>query len=209
MKLFYQSISDSPFFTFLGGVASIIGLVISYNNDKIFYWLILTIIVIVFLQLFYLINLNNGMLERSNIILGQMDIVSLNVFESKVDLEEKEDGSYASNADIFLVLQSSLTPDILLKKPVALVQIQFPSQLKMKFYYRNHTIKQKEHTNNSCSFEIPLSNGGEFIAIRSIHLKDGEEETFKGSSKKIDISINCAALNQVMSESIPISNVGW
>lgn len=209
MKLFFQSISNSPIFTFFAGIASIVGLIISYNNENVIYWLIFTVITLIFLQLLYLINLNNKMLEHSGMILGQKDIVNFNVFESKVDLEEKEDGSYASNADILLVLQSSLTPDVLLKKPIALVQIQFPSQLKMKFYYRNHLIQQKVNTNNTCSFEIPLNSGVEFIAIRSINLKDGEEETFKASSKKIDISIQCSILEQVMNESIPISNVGW
>ncbi|PEA92930.1 hypothetical protein CON66_27255 [Bacillus cereus] len=209
MKSFYQSISNSPFFTFLAGIASVIGLIISYNNDKIFYWLIFTLIVIIFLQLLYLINLNNKMLNHSSMVLGKMDVINFNVFESKVELEENEEGSYVSNADIFFVIQSALTPDTLLEKPVAIVQIQFPSQLRMKFYYRNHLIKQIENTNNTCSFEIPIGKDSEFIAIRSIHLKVGEEETFKASSKKIDVSITCSVTGQAMNESIPISSVGW
>ncbi|MCA1020020.1 hypothetical protein LCM26_16945 [Bacillus stratosphericus] len=210
MNSFFKSISNSPIFTFLGGAASIVGLIISYNNDRVYYWFIFTFITLIFLQLLYLININNKMLVHSDKILKQKDLLNFYVFDSKVDLEEKKDGSYASNADIFLVLHPSLTPDALMKEPVAKMQIQFPSQLKMNFYYQNNLIQQIENTNNTCSFQIPLNSEVEFLAIRSIHLKDGEKSAFEASSKKIDISVECSILEQqVPSKSIPINNVGW
>ncbi|MED3832377.1 hypothetical protein [Peribacillus frigoritolerans] len=209
MRKFFHSIAFHPIFTFLAGIASIISLTISYNNEQIFYWIIFALIAIIFLQLLYLINVNSKMVEKTNFLLGKMDVVNFNIFQSRIDLEEDDEGKYISKADVFLVIQSSLTPDNLLKKPIALVQLQYPSQLKMKFDLRNHLIKQKENTNNSCCFEVPLGTGIEFIAIRSIHLKDGDADAFKASSQKIDITITCPSLEQTLFESVQISSVGW
>ena len=200
MNNFFRWMSGNTVFVILAGLASIISLIISFMNEKWFFWAILSIASLTLILLQFLIYQNE-------LIVRRLDVLYLKVFETSVDLEFNENGNYYSQADVIIAVQSSLTSNTLNAQPKASLYIQYPSQIKIQFSWRDPLIR-KEETIDSCKITFPLSNGITFIALRKIHLDQMEEGYFQRSSKKIAIKLDCESLNEARSELINLSTVG-
>ena len=211
LKNFYNSISNHPFFTFLAGIASVVSLILSIINEKLIYWIIFTLIFIIFLQLLFLIHENSMMIKDTRMIIGEMNTIKLDVFNTEIELVPEMTGDFISKSDLIIVISSICTPEIMENNPSAIVKLQYPSQLKMKFVLGNNIERLRGHSNNTCSFKVPLGSGNEFIGITSINVKSTDEQAFKESSKMIDINVTSDYLEKKINliKSVPVADVGW
>lgn len=201
MNGFFKWLSGNTIFAIFAGLASIVSLIISIMNDKWYQWTIFSTVLLTLILLIFLIYQNQ-------LIVGRLDVLYLQVFETSVDLEVDDDGSYYSQADVIIAIQSSLTSNTLSCQPKAILHIQYPSQIKMKFFWRDPLIRKEEDTTDSCKIALPLSNGMTFVALRKIYLDQAEEGNFQRSSKKIAIRLDCPSLNQTKDDVINLSTVG-
>lgn len=210
-KSAWSSISSHPIFTLLAGVASLVSLFISITNDKFLLWVLLTLICVVCLQLLFLLNINSQVLNNTNLVIGQMNTVKLDVFQSNIELELSPTGDFKSKSDLFIVVSSLCTPEKVEENPTAIVKLQYPSQIKMKFNLGKGIKKLQGQANNTCSFSVELGKENQFISLNSILVKSEDEQLFKESSKMIEINVtsDCFEKRIALNESVIIENVGW
>ncbi|MFC5603165.1 hypothetical protein [Sporosarcina koreensis] len=211
MKTVWDSISSHPIFTLIAGLSSLVSLVLSITNDKFFIWVLLTLICAVILLLLFLLNTNSKVLQNTNLVIGQMNTVKLDVFQSSLELELSPTGDFISKSDLFIVVSSVCTPEKVEENPNAIVKLQYPSQIKMKFNLGKGIKKLQGQANNTCSFLVELGKGSQFISLNSILVKNEDEQHFKESSKLIEISVSSECFDKKISldESIIIENLGW
>lgn len=211
VKTVWDSISSHPIFTLLAGLASLVSLFMSITNDKFFIWVILTLICVVTLQLLFLLNTNSQVLHNTNLVIGQMNTVKLDVFQSNLELELSPTGDFISKSDLFIVVSSLCTPEKVEENPYAIVKLQYPSQIKMKFNLGKGIKKLRGQANNTCSFSVELGKGNQFISLNSISVKSEDEQLFKESSKVIEINVTSESFDKRISlnESVIIENLGW
>lgn len=185
--------------------------IISLSNDKFVLWILLTLICLVFLQLLNLVNVNSLVLKNTNTFLGEMNTVKLDVFQSNIELELTPSGDFLSKTDLLIVVSSICTPEKMEEYPIAIVKLQYPSQLKTKFNLGKGIKKLQGQANNTCSFSVELGTGNEFISLNSILIKSDDEQQFKESSKMIEINVTCDSFDKkvTLSNVVLIENLGW
>ncbi|MGV2941464.1 hypothetical protein AB5I83_17810 [Mesobacillus sp. LC4] len=203
MSQFINRLSKSPNLLVGGSLASLISLpvslVLSYLNENLFMWSLLTINIFILILLFILVKQNSR-------VLGRLDQVDYYIFNKNIDLEFDENlDKYVSKSDIILVLNSSLTTETIASKPFVEIQLSYPPQLQIDYNWTSEQILREEAKSDSSKFKISLVSGVVIIALRSLCLEKDQEKAFSETSGKIQIAIESELLSESRKEVIPVS----
>lgn len=198
---FLDTISKNPLFAVVTGTVSLVSFFAALYMNFALDWAILTITFLTLVLVF-------ALLKQSQIIAGRMDILNIDILDTTLELEAKNDSNYYANCDIVLALHSHLTAEMIRCQPTAELQVHFPSQLHIEFFFRDQSIRKSNQRNDSCTFHIPIRSGANFISLQSIMLKEQNEPDFQKSSRKINFQLQCRELAMNYNESVEVSTIG-
>jgi hypothetical protein len=196
---FFESLSKNSYFIIFTGFCSIISLVVTYINDNVVIWSILTISIFTFITLTKLVKQNSRMFRR-------LDDLNCEIFNQNVDLEFDEDNDiYKSQLPIIIVMTSFLTPETISKKPIVWVQVDFPPQLNLDFNLTTDNITKDTTSSNSVRFKVTVKSEASVMAIRNLSLSKDKETEFSETTKKINIKFESDLLLEPKTENLFVS----
>ncbi|RJS61752.1 hypothetical protein [Bacillus sp. PK3_68] len=201
MNNLLNKLAANAVFVIIAGLASIVSLVVAFINDKQILWIILTINSFLLLVVWKLVSQNS-------VILGRLDNIDFYVLQREIELEEDEDEKYVSKGDVILALQASLSQESLSAQPQATIEISYPSQLQIEYIFNSERIRRDSANSDKSKFNISLSHGISFIALRSISIGKENENDFLRSSRQIIVKVQSDLLSESKEEIIPVSLVG-
>lgn len=201
MNSVIDNIYNNKIFTVASGASSLISLILAIVlQENIILWLILSIQIAILIILFFIMKYNS-------IMIGRLDCVNLDIIGSSIELceieENGESDKYKSKDNITLIIRSYLSKNKATENPKAILELRFPSQIKMEVDTLD-IVQRDKITNDLMIFNIPLEKEIIHISLKAIILDNKEYEKFLQSTKRIEVKLKSDLLTNHKEEYINI-----